>query len=637
MKTSFIIIIRNQLLVAMACLFMAACDSFLDQQPLDQPTTTEDIFKSRVNSEKYLFQCYSYIPDYWLLSAASGYPWSAASDEADVSWPHEVHKMNDGSWNPNDVPYGKWQNTYQGFRDINYFLKNIDMCKELSSEEIAQYKAEVRFVRALLYTNLIRTYGPVAVVHDDLLELDKEHLIGRNTFEYCVDYVSGELTEIAGILYPSQNNTNLGRPVSGAALALKAVLLNFAASQLFNTNTSIYAEWKSNITGETLMPVSYSEQKWRNAATAAKSVIDLGIYNLYKVYDQSNNIDPYASIYGIHYQKWNSELIFGRHMTFGSTEAEARNFVYRITPKVFTGGWGGLSVSQKQVDAFAMNNGKYPITGYSDGSPEWNGKDGRNPIIDQASGYSETGATNFLHPWDKETILTYNMYVNREPRFYMSIVYDNLKWIYGSNLAKNAVIDYGKDGNCYEASGTNHPLTGYTPRKFTFRETDPSLGNSGFVFPLWPLIRLAEIYLDYVEALIEYDFQNPDVLKYWNELRARAGVPNIETVYPGIENDRDRLRLMLRRERQVELFFENSRYFDIRRWKIAEVTNNACPIYGMNITVDDGAPNSIGNTDFWKRTPIYRGVRTFLPKHYLYPLHQNELDRNKVIEQSWGW
>jgi hypothetical protein len=87
----------------------------------------------------------------------------------------------------------------------------------------------------------------------------------------------------------------------------------------------------------------------------------------------------------------------------------------------------------------------------------------------------------------------------------------------------------------------------------------------------------------------------------------------------------------------VELFFENSRYFDIRRWKIAEITNNGVPIYGMNITVDDGAPNNIGNTDFWKRTPIYRGNRTFLPKHYLYPLSQSELDRNKVIEQSWGW
>jgi hypothetical protein len=620
-----------------AALLLQACDSFLDQQPLDQPTTKEDIFKSRVNTEKYLFQCYSYIPDYWLLSAANGFPWSAASDESDVTWPHEVNKMNDGSWNPNDVPYGKWQNTYEGIRDINFFLQNVDFCKELSAEEIAQYKAEVRFVRALLYVNLIRLYGPVAILHDDLLELDGEYLIGREPFEYGVNYVSDELTEIAGILYHTQNNTNLGRPTSGAALALKAVLLNFAASPLFNTNNSIYVGWKSNITGEPLVPSTYSEQKWRDAAAAAKAVIDLPEYELYKVYKNGSEIDPYASLYGIHYQKWNSELIFGRHMTFGSTEAEARNFVYRLTPKIFTGGWGGVSVSQKQVDAFAMDNGKYPITGYSDGSAEWNGKDGRNPIIDPTSGYSETGATNFTHPWDKKTVSTYNMYVNREPRFYLDIVYDNLEWVYGSNLTKSAVIDYGNTGSSYEASGTNHPLTGYTPRKFTFRETDPSLGNSGFVFPLWPLIRLAEIYLDYVEALIEYDHTNPDVLRYWNELRERAGVPPIETVYPGIGNDKDRLRQAIRRERQVELFFENSRYFDIRRWKIAEVTNNGTPIYGMNITVDDGAPSNIGKTDFWKRTPIYRGNRTFLPKHYLYPLSQKELDRNKVIEQSWGW
>jgi hypothetical protein len=622
---------------AFACMILSSCDSFLDQQPLDQPTTTADIFKDRVNSEKFLFQCYSYIPQYWLLSAANGYPWSTASDESDVAWPHDVHKMNNGSWNANDIPYGKWQNNYQGIRDFNYFLQNIGICKELSSEEIAQYKAEVRFIRALIYVNLIRTYGPVVILHDDLLELDKEYLLGRNTFDECVEYVSQELTEIADILYPEQNNTNLGRPTSGSALALKAVLLNFAASPLFNTDTSIYAGWKSNITGENLMPTAYIEQKWKDAAAAAKAVIDLNRYELYKVTDSSDKIDPYASLYGIHYQKWNSELIFGRHMTFGSTEAEARNFVYRITPKIFSNNWGGVSVSQKQVDDFAMSDGRYPIIGYSDGSPEWNGKDGRNPIIDSKSGYSETGAENFTHPWDKVSVLTYKMYINREPRFYMSIVYDNLRWVYGSNLSKSEIIDYGSGGSSYEASGTNHPLTGYTPRKFTFRETDPSLGNSGYVFPLWPLMRLAEIYLDYVEALIEYDYQNPDVLKYWNELRTRAGVPNIEAVYPGIENDQDKLRQMLRRERQVELFFENSRYFDIRRWKIAEITNNNVPIYGMNITVDDGAPNNIGQTDFWKRTPIYRGNRTFLPKHYLYPLHQNELDRNKVIEQSWGW
>jgi starch-binding outer membrane protein, SusD/RagB family len=624
------------LIVSITCMTMVACDSFLNQQPLDQPKTTEDIFTKKVMAERYLYQCYSYVPQYWLLSAAGGYPWSAASDESDASWDHQVHRMNNGSWNPSQVPYPTWRNTYQGIRDINYFLKNIDMCGELNALQIDTYKAEVRFLRAFLYLNLVRLYGPVVIVHDELFELDKDYSVGRNTLEYCVDYVCKEFTEVAKVLPPTQSTINYGRPTSGAALALKAQMLNFAASPLFNTDNSIYREWKSKTTGENLMPISYSEQKWRDAAEAAKAVIDLGLYELYKEYNQGI-LDPYASIYGIHYKKWNSELIFGRHMTFGSTEAEARNFVARITPRVFINSWGGVSVSQKQVDAFAMKNGRYPITGYSDGSSEWNLKDGANPIIDPLSGYSETGATNYKHPWDKVTILTYNMYVNREPRFYMSIVWDNINLVYGNALAKNAVINYGKGGNCYEASGANHPLTGYTPRKFTFRESDQSLGNNGYVFPIWPIVRLAEIYLDYVEALIEYDPSNSDIFKYWNMIRARAGLPNIEGVYPEIVGNQNMMRQMLRRERQVELFFENSRYFDIRRWKIAEVTNNNSPVYGMNINELDGAPNNIGNTSYWKRTPIYRGNRTFLLKHYLYPLEQREIDRNKGIEQSWGW
>ncbi|GHU88320.1 membrane protein [Bacteroidia bacterium] len=624
------------IIIAFVGIISTACDSFLDQQPLDQPTTISDIFTKKINTEKYLYQCYSYIPQYWLLSAAGGYPWSAASDESEATWDHSVNNMNNGSWNPNSVPYAKWRFTYQGIRDINTFLQNVDLCKELSALQIEAYKAEVRFIRALLYSNLIRMYGPVVIVHDEIFELDKEYAIGRNPFDYCVEYVSQEFSEVSEILLTEQSTINYGKPTKGAAIALKAQLLNFAASPLFNTNNSIYAKWKSNTTGEDLMPATYNEQKWKDAAAAAKAVIDMGIYQLYKEYKQGI-LDPYGSIYGIHYQKWNSELIFGRHMTFGSTEAEARNFVHRITPKAFTNCWGGVSVSQKQIDAFAMNNGRYPITGYLDGSQEWDGKDGRTPIIDPASGYSETGAVNFEHPWDKVSMLTYRMYANREPRFYMGIVWDNIKLVYGNGLAKNVVINYGNGGNCYEASGTNHPLTGYTPRKFTFRESDQSLGNSGYVFPIWPIIRLAEVYLDYIEALIEYDYQNPDVLKYWNEIRERAGVPPMETVYPEMLNNQSLMRQLLRRERQVELFFENSRYFDIRRWKIAEVVNNNVPVYGMNITVADGAPNNIGQTDYWKRTPIYRGNRTFLLKHYLYPLEQREIDRNKLIEQAYGW
>ncbi|MDR1171154.1 MAG: RagB/SusD family nutrient uptake outer membrane protein [Bacteroidales bacterium] len=623
--------------VLMTGIAAIACDSFLDQQPLNQPTSTQDIFVSKLYTERYLNSCYGYIPDYWLLSAANGTPWSAASDESMATWDHAVNQMNNGSWNPNNVSYGKWREMYQGIREMNIFLQNVDICEELRVEDRTRYKAEVRFLRAYIYHELIRMYGPVVLVYDEVYDLDREYSVGRNTFEDCVSYVCEEFTEASKILTLVQTSPgDYGRPTRGAALAMKARLLNFAASPLFNTSNSIYANWMSKTTDENLMPVAYSEQKWRDAAAAAKEVIDMNLYELYEVY-ADGNLDPYASIYGIHYEKWNSELIFGRHMTFGGTQLEARNFVYRITPKVFNNCWGGVSISQRQVDAFAMDNGRYPITGYSDGSLAWDGKDGRNPVIDPLSDYSETGATNFYHPWDKVSISTYNMYVNREPRFYMSIVYDNLQWMYGANFTKSVVIDYGKDGTSYEAAGTNHPLTGYTPRKFTFRETDPSLGNGGFVFSLWPIIRLAEIYLDYVEALIEYDHQNPDVFKYWNMIRTRAGVPNIEAVYPEIAGNQSLMREMVRRERQVELFFENSRYFDIRRWKIAEATNHDAPVYGMNINEDDGASGNIGQTNYWQRTPTSRGKRTFLPKHYLYPLAQRELDRNKGIEQSWGW
>ncbi|MDR0510702.1 MAG: RagB/SusD family nutrient uptake outer membrane protein [Rikenellaceae bacterium] len=631
----------NITVYALSIATMASCDSFLDQQPLNQPTTTEEIFSKKLSAERYLNNCYGFIPDYWLLSAAGGYPWSPTSDESDVSWPHEVNNMNNGSWNPGAVPYAQWRTTYQAIREVNYFLQNIYMCREISDAERDRWRAEARFLRAFYYLNIIRLYGPVVIVGDELYELDKVYAVGRNTLDDCAKYVCDEFDAVAAILPPTQSPNNFGRPTAGAALAFKAQLLNFVASPLFNSDNSIYRGWKSNVTGEELIAVSYDEQKWRDAAAAARAVIDLPEYALVVKYDASSSIDPYASLYGVHFDRWNTELIFGRNMPPSGT-GEARNFIYRISPKCFTGSWGGLSVSQKQVDAFAMNNGRYPIAGYSDAASEWG--DGKQPIIDPLSGYDETGVTaNYIHPWDRQTIDTYNMYVNREPRFYVHIIYDNLKIPYavdGSGVTTSTptyTVNFGKDGNSNDG-GTNRSLTGYTPRKFFARETNVAATNADqrYVFPVWPIIRLAEIYLDYVEALIEYDPTNSDVLVYWNMIRARAGVPNIEAVYPGIENDQAQLRKMLRRERQVELFFENSRYYDIRRWQIAEFTNNG-PVYGMNITEADGSPSNIGVSAFWRRTPTIRGPRTFLPKHYLYPLAQRELDRNKLIEQSWGW
>lgn len=150
-------------------------------------------------------------------------------------------------------------------------------------------------------------------------------------------------------------------------------------------------------------------------------------------------------------------------------------------------------------------------------------------------------------------------------------------------------------------------------------------------FFLWPYIRLAEIYLNYTEAMIEYDPSNLDY-QYWDELRARAGLPPIKSVYPGIEEDQNMLREMIRRERNIELAFESFRFFDVRRWQIAEETDKGF-MYGMNIMSQDHNPGG----DYWRRVPTSRGNRIFHRKQYLWPIQQFILDRDNLVEQAPFW
>lgn len=639
-------------------LILTACDKYLDQQPLDLPTTAKDIFSKKVTTEQALYSCYSYTPKFWMLSASEdGGPWDTASDFVVVSSPHQVDNMKNGSWNPTAVPYKQWRRMYQGIRDCNFFLNHVDMCPEteIPAMLITQYKAEARFMRAFMYLYLIRLYGPVTLVHDEEIDPNDAYSAGRNTFDECVDYVANEFLEAAKDLPPVHQTNWYGKATSGAALGYRSQLLLFAASPLFNTDHSIYADWKSKQGAKVnLMPTTYNKEKWKTAAEAAKMVFDLPNtnYALVKKYKAapSTEIDPYNSIYSAFRDSWNSELIWGRWGADGA-------FVQRLCPAAFTNGWGLFAPTQQLIDRFAMNNGKYPVVGYED---DMAGRGaGLIPIVDPASGYVENGTQMFFHPWDLQSRKTYNMYVNREPRFYLNISFNGMRMPmnvpatgYNGNNSQAVfnILNYSNGGN--SQLGTNGPPTGYGSRKMLFRDNNiPPAGKGGSItysIPVIPMMRLAEVYLNYVEALIEYgdmkDLGNTssDLYKYWNMIRERAGVPDIQTVYPEAVGNQDILRKYIRLERDIELCFEQSRYFDVRRWAIAEKTL-AGPFYGMDITQKDGSTSNNGEigdatAGFWKRVKqTAKTDGTFLKKHYLYPLEQRELDRNRAIEQSPWW
>lgn len=607
-----------------------ACDDYLDRQP-DEQLTPEQIFLKASTTEQYLTNVYYYQPNY---SDPSGQtlPWAPCADESSIAYTGRSYtQINYDTWDPsvNLQRSYTYNNIYKGIREASYFMQHVYECPEISDIDKGYMYNEARFLRAYYYSLLMSTFGPVFILSDEPTDYKQEDLNERerDSWEKCVDYVTTELYEASKGLPQEWPSADYGRPTKGAALAIRARVYLYSARKLFNGN-DLYKGVLDKY-GNPLFPTVYDEKKWETAARAAKEVIDLNIYGLVG----ADGTDPYGSLQALYTTvgpvNGVTEQIFSRIVT-------AYNWGVAATPRMARSrAYGSFGPTQKLVDAFAMANGRYPITGYTNG-------DQTQPIIDPESGYSETGFSTFTHPILGDQLAnTFMMYQNREPRFYINVLWSGCIW-HSGNVNKGAVQLYTGGNSGYSATQQNYPATGYLATKFIDWTRDTSTnGDStstdvwGFID--WPIIRYAEILLNYVEALNEYDPGNPDILTYLNMVRKRAGVPDIDEVYPEAAGNQTQMRELIRRERMVELCYENHRYFDIRTWMTAETEHG--DVYGMNID----ATNHNANSAFWKRTLSTRdsglsanGHRKFSPRGYLFPISQEEMDRTDCT-QNYGW
>ncbi|MFB2117990.1 RagB/SusD family nutrient uptake outer membrane protein [Parapedobacter sp. 2B3] len=577
---------------------------FLSQVPNDR-ITIDEVFQRRLESEQYLANVYAYIKDehnQW-----SDNPWFGMSDEGDVSWARDymfTYAINLGSWDPN-VAYGQtWEHYYRGIRSATYFIENIGGNAEILAlgqqglDLIEQYKAEAQFLRAWFYFCLVRQYGPVIIINE-IIPPDmplSELQIPRNTYDDCIQHIVSELDAAARVL-PVQHvsDRDAGRATRATCMAVKSRVLLYAASPMNNGNTD-YASFV-NPDGTPLYAQQYDAEKWKAAADAAKAVIDLNAFSLYKVYDNTGQLDPLLSYRDVFLEPWNNEMIFVRS-DWVSLEWE------RFCTPRFGGGWSGMAATQQQVDAYFMANGK--------------------AIDDNGSGYTESGFTNTDGKYTNAG--TFSMYANREPRFYASIVYNGSEWINTEEGVQ--IIGLHRNGNSGSQGSVDYSRTGYLVKKNIHPNANPRL-NKGVRRP-YPLIRLAEIYLNYAEALNEYSPGHADILNYINLVRERAGIPQYGT--PGLPapGGQDAVRTLIRKERRVELAFETHRFFDVRRWKIAQQTEGG-DFYGMDVLKGE----SISDPEFYKRTVFEKRVSH--PEYALWPILQAEIDRNNSIVQNHDW
>ncbi len=611
------------------CLATAACKKYLDVVP-KEVVTEKDVYSTIVTAERVWADLYNTLGSS-STNISSGTNISACTDECKNHWENVAELIyNSGAWGPTNNGLGNWENAYLGIRRVNIFLKNIDKVpipadrQEYYQIRLPQYKAEVRFLRAKLYFELFRRYGPVPLMGDEVIDVSADipaKLFIRNPVDDLVNYIVSELDAIAPAmpLDYTDNVGETGRITRGAAMALKAITLNYAASPLFNGNT-MYAQLK-NPDGSPLFPQTYDKEKWKRAADAAKAVLDMNIYALNNP-NPANPIDNYARLF---FSREYKETILP--LLWGGTRDLDQGLQPNGQDAQSAGGNGKFSVLQEMVDAYEMKNGL--------------------PISDPNSGYITAGTWNGPL-WDgkvfRQAKQISNMYKNRDPRFYASINFQYTFWDSANHRRPLKYAYFGNNGGASEGwpkSGTNAE-TGYNWRKWC--DPNVNLRGSGSANRNFPVIRLADIYLIYAEAMNEY-LSAPDqqVFDAINKVRSRVSMPALPVAGTN-DNTTEGMRQRIRNERRVEFAFEGQRFWDVRRWLIAKDVDNGV-VHGLNarpttaeLQATGLAPGSeeAGVAVFYKLVPVQ--TRVFLDRHYLMPVPQIEIDKSlgKLVQNP-GW
>jgi hypothetical protein len=478
--------------------------------------------------------------------------WSSVTDESIYNNDDNTWVIQRGQLAPENTGIAGtfWGRSYRSIRECNYALSNIEKVP-MSAGRKSRLTGELEFIRAFRYHDLIRNYGGVVLLGDQVTQISDDltnpALFKRSTIKESIDYAVAQLDDAAQKLPESNdNNWALGRATKGAALALKSRLLLYAASPLYNAGT------------------------WQAAADAAKAVMDMNKYSLYQ--------GGYRQLF---LQESNTEAIFERLYT-----KDANHVAMEIAngPNSYEG-WGGNVPLQNLVDDYPMANGK--------------------AITDPTSGYDPN-----------------NPYVGRDPRFYQTILFNGAAY-------RGSVIETftpgGKDSQD-GPSNWNTSKTGYYLLKF-LDEKNPIINPWEVAGRQpWFYFRYAEILLNYAEAQNEAAGPDGTVYAAVNAIRSRASV-NMPPLPAGLS--KDQMREAIRAERRIELAFEEHRFYDVRRWKIAETTENV-PAYGINI-------RKSGNTLTYARKVALEG-KHFEAKHYWLPIPRAEiLAGNGQLQQNAGY
>lgn len=596
---------------------------------------TDEVFENVSYTKRWYASIFTGIPDYSGLNSTNvnGFknPWASICDEL-VTGYGNASKYNNSDKNATNVSFHRYGDCYKAIRQANIFLQKAHVITagrtqgdELLEPELKRYQANARFMRAFYHYLLFEQYGPIIIVGDKVYEATESQDMSRNSVDEVVEYLDKELLASADELSqePIIDENYRAEPTKGVALAVRAKMWVYAASPLLNGGFN-EALNIANPDGKKLFPIA-DAAKWERARQACADFINYANennrYELYYAAPEKNGVvNPEKSVYEL-FQKYTKEIIWATATAdWGGLDGDA--FDRRIVPRTEQNGLGSTGVTQELVDAFYMNDG-LPIRGttYLPASPQY--------TEEGMSTYTETNVDPIKGGKEYTPVNVSNRFINREARFYNTVFFNGRQWPVTCNT-----IQFYNGGNAGQQNG-QYTQTGYMLfKRFNRRISKTSPGVSSRYRPSI-IFRLADFYLLYAEAANEVNPNDPVVLEYLNKVRHRAGLTTkIEELNPVIKGNKELQRAAIQRERQVELATEGQRYFDVRRWMIADKNGEGRQygqVHGMNIRGQQG-----------DETNFYNVVETqpivFNRKMYLYPIPDSEIRKtNGNLIQNPGW
>jgi hypothetical protein len=620
----------------------SGCQDYLDIVP-DNVAVLDHAFKDRTTTMRYLATCYSYLPYFDQLRSNVN---QAASDEFYVDpnpfyggISNQFGTFTRKGLQTADAPYfSVWDQMYDAIRDCNTFIARVpDVTADLPENEKLQWIAEVKVLKAFYHFNLMRNYGPIPVIRENL-EVDvpiEEMRVFREPIDNVVEYLVAIIDEaMPDLPLQAQNvSTDLGHINQVVAATIKAEILLLSASPLFNGNES-YTGF-TNPDGTQLVSTTYSQEKWTLAAQASKTALDLALdagHQFYEIFDYTDISDTTKIILNRKQcvmERWNKEQLFA-HAFYSTYNVTTVTPYFHKNFHDFAPFDTYIAPTLATTEFFYSNNG-VPID-------EDKNYDYQNRF---KLGFVPANHTYYALP-NYETM---NIHMNREARYYANLAFDGSRW-FGNGRYKEIGRGDNADEESYVfrmkakenmgkvASIRNSP-TGLYCRKLVHVKSVYNDANSKVTYRgTFAAYRLAELYLMYAEALNEsLTAPTQEVYAAIDAVRSEAGLKGVVeswtnySKFPDKVTTKEGMREIIQHERTSELAFEGKRYYDLRRWKTADVAMNK-PIQGYNI---DG-----------ETAPVFNQIVTieqqnFFTRDYLLPIATQHIRVNDNLVQNPLW